>query len=470
MIGRFSTHAVAAPLAATRCGPDTVFHSVCIDSRRCTAGSLFVALPGSRVDGHGFIAQAAAAGAVAALVRSPQATELPQLVVADAAQALGQLGALNRERFSGALVAITGSCGKTTTRALLASVLARAGDTLATEGNYNNELGVPLTLLRLAPEHAFAVVEMGAAGIGHVDYLCRLARPTVSVVLNAMAAHLDGFGSVEGVARGKAEIYDHLGPEGVAVVNLDQPWAQQWRARAEYSGARVICYATGHERHAVQPDVFASDVEAAGAEGSRFRLHTPRGDAPVRLRLPGTHNIGNALAAAAAAHACGLEASLIAEGLAEVVPVAGRLQRHQCGSLTVLDDCYNANPGSVRVAIDLLAASPAPRVLVLGAMAELGEDSAALHREVGAYARASGLDALVGVGAALAPTVQAFGDRGQLFDTCAAADAAREHWLPPTGTLLLKGSRSAAMERLLDSLLQASQGRCVTSERERSPC
>lgn len=470
MIGAFSTHTVAARIGARVIGADAAFYSVCIDSRRCAPGSLFVALPGSRVDGHAFVAAAATAGAAAALVRAPQPVALPQLVVEDAGRALGELGAMNRERYQGPVVAITGSCGKTTTRALLAAVLAQAGETLATEGNYNNELGVPLTLMRLERGQDFAVIEMGAAGLGHIDYLCRLAQPTVSVLLNAMPAHLQGFGSLEGVAQGKAEIYDHLGAAGVAVINMDQPWAAQWAARARAAGASLLRFSAAAQADRPPVEIYATEVSEDGSGGSRFRLHTPAGTAEVRLRLPGAHNVGNALAAAAAAHACGVDAAAIARGLAGAQPVSGRLVPHALGELSVLDDCYNANPGSVRAAIDLLAGSPAPRVLALGMMAELGEQSASLHREAGAYARERGLDALVGVGDALLPAVEAFGPHGHWFESCAAAGAAREQWLPPRGTVLIKGSRSAGMERLLDGLLHAVRAPDTAHGREHSPC
>ena len=216
---------LVAPLKARLVGADCSFSGVAIDSRKVAPGDLFVALEGERVDGHRFVEQAAAAGAVAALVSAVHELPLPQLLVADTQQGLGRLGACNRQLYQGPLVAITGSSGKTTVKNMVHAVLSRGGLTLATQGNFNNELGVPLTLLRLAPEHRFAVVEMGAAGAGHIRWLCELGRPTVSMLLNAMAAHLEGFGSIEGVAAAKGEIYDGLGAGDTAIVNADQPWA-----------------------------------------------------------------------------------------------------------------------------------------------------------------------------------------------------------------------------------------------------
>ncbi len=409
---------LTAPLEGVLLGADREFRGVSTDSRSLRQGDLFVALRGEHFDGHDYLPQAVRAGAAGALVSRPVDTDLPLLEVEDTQRALGLLGAYNRDLYEGPLVAITGSCGKTTAKNMVAAVLSRRGRTLATEGNFNNEIGVPLTLLRLEPGCEFAVVEMGASRAGDIAWLCRLGRPTVALLLNAMPAHLEGFGSVAEVAAAKGEIFDGLGRGDVAVINADQPWADRWRERA--GEATVLDFALRGPA-----TVTAADVQPLGVAGTRFTARTPAGELPVRLALPGEHNVANALATIAVGLACGLTATEIREGLEAVRPVAGRLSsRAAPGGATVVDDCYNANPGSVRAAIDLLAACDGRRTLVLGAMRELGADSASLHREVGDYARRAGIDALWGVGEELAPTVEAFGAGGRLFGDREQAAAA----------------------------------------------
>lgn len=452
----FSLDELAALVGGRRLGAAARFAGAAIDSRRIAPGELFAALPGARADGHDFLPAAAAAGAAAALVSRPVEADLPQLQVDDVAAALAAMAAANRGEFRAPLVGITGSCGKTTVKGMLEAVLRRQGPTLATAGNLNNELGVPLTLLRLAPEHAFAVIEMGARSRGHIAYLCSLALPTVSVLLNAMEAHLEVFGSVDDVAQGKGEIYDRLGPGGVAVVNADQVYSDAWRRRAERTGATVLTFGVAGDA-----DFRASAVALRGDAGSAFTLHTPAGAAAVELALPGGHNVVNALAAAAAAHACGLAPAQIAAGLGDAGAVAGRLARHRGrGGATVIDDCYNANPGSVRAAVDLLAGCSGPTVLVLGAMLELGDASDAFHGEIGKRARERGIDRLVGVGEALRPALAAFGPGGRWYATREEAAAAVDDWASAASTILVKGSRSAGMEAVLAALLPPEDAPC----------
>ncbi len=439
---------LAAPLGGTLLGGDCEFSHVATDSRQLQRGDLFVALCGERFDGHDFLPQAAQAGAAGALVSRAVEAPLALLAVEDTQRALGLLGAYNRDLYHGPLVAITGSAGKTTAKNLVAAVLSQRGQTLATEGNFNNEIGVPLTLLRLTPESEFAVVEMGASRVGDIAWLCRLGRPTVAVLLNAMPAHLEGFGSVEAVARAKGEIFDGLGPDAFAVFNADQPWAGRWRERA--GAATVLDFALQ-----APAAVTASALRSHAMEGISFTAHTPAGDLPVALALPGAHNVANALAAIAVGLACELTLAEIRRGLEAARPVAGRLVSAVApGGATVVDDCYNANPGSVRAAIDLLAACQGRRVLVLGAMRELGRDSESLHRGIGDYARQRGIDLLWGVGAELAPTVEAFGAGGRLFADREAAAAAAAGSFGEGDTVLVKGSRSAGMESLLQALRQ----------------
>jgi UDP-N-acetylmuramoyl-tripeptide--D-alanyl-D-alanine ligase len=435
------------PLAATLHGGDCNILGVSTDSRTLSRGDLFVALRGETFDGHDYISQVEAKGAVAALVSVSNASSLPQLRVTDTQRALGLLGAYNRTLYSGSLVAITGSSGKTTVKNMVQAVLSRCGAVMATAGNFNNEIGVPLTLLRLSPDVDFAVVEMGAAKAGDIDWLCELARPTVALLLNAMPAHLHGFGSLDGVASAKGEIFDRLGETDIAVINADQPWAKQWRKRAAPAG--ILDF--GLEQPAA---ISARDIHSRGVEGISFTASTPVGDISIRLTLPGVHNVANALAAVAAGLACNLSLIDIRDGLEALQPVDGRLRSIRTAQdVVVVDDCYNANPGSVRAAIDMLASCPGRRTLVLGAMLELGANSGALHREVGEYARTSGIDQLWGVGQELEVCVKAFGANGRFFRDRAAVLSNLEGQFGAGDTVLVKGSRGAGMEQVLKALL-----------------
>ena len=434
---------LAAPLSATLLGSDRTFTGVSTDSRSIAAGDLFVALAGENFDGHAYLQQVAAAGAVGAVVSKPANTDLSLLQVDDSQRALGLVGAYNRALYEWPLVAVTGSSGKTSVKNMISAILSRRGETLATEGNFNNEVGVPLTLLRLEPRHQFAVVEMGAARGGDIAWLCQLGKPTIAMVLNAMAAHLDGFGSVEDVAVAKGEIYDGLGASDIAVINADQPWAAQWRERA--APARIIDFAT--ERPAV---VTAQKIIGRGIDGTSFTAVTPLGEFEVALAVPGRHNVANALAAIAVGVACELQPQEIAAGLANVRAVGGRLAtRFTAAGTTVIDDCYNANPGSVRAAIDLLASCPGRRTLVLGEMRELGPGSMELHRQMGEYASTRGIDRFWGVGSALASAVSAFGHGGTLFEDRQEAITAVPSSFEVDDTVLIKGSRGAGMELVL---------------------
>jgi UDP-N-acetylmuramoyl-tripeptide--D-alanyl-D-alanine ligase len=435
-----------APLAGALQGADQTFSRVCTDSRSLCPGDLFVALRGESFDGHDYLEQVAADGAVGALVSSPRSLELSQLGVADTQRGLGLLGAYNRSLFTGPLVAITGSSGKTTVKNMVAAVLSTQGETLATEGNFNNEVGVPLTLLRLHPAVAFAVVEMGAAKAGDISWLCELGRPSVSLLLNAMPAHLEGFGTVDDVAAAKGEIFAALGAGDVAVINADQHWASQWRRTA--GQATVLDF--GLEQPAA---ITATAIQPRGVEGVSFIVSTPVGEAPVRLALPGRHNVANALAAIAVGLACKLSLAQICRGLESVQPVAGRLRPVSTAlGVTLIDDCYNANPGSVRAAIDLLAGCGGRRTIVLGAMKELGAGSAELHYQVGAYAREAGIDQLWGVGDELRDTVEGFGEGARHFPDRASLVAAARDAFGSEDTVLVKGSRSAGMEMVLSAL------------------
>ena len=442
----FSLAELVQPLQGKLQGLDVAFDSVSTDSRAVASGQLFVALQGENFDGHSFLGAVAEEGAVAALVSAAGEFPIPALRVSDTRLALGKLAALNRTYFEGPLIGITGSCGKTSVKNMLAAILERLGPTLATAGNLNNEIGVPLTLLRLQPEHRYAVVEMGAARAGDIAYLCGLSTPGIALLLNALPAHLEGFGSVDGVARAKGEILSGLAGEGIAIFPAGTDYSQLWREQA----GRAECLDFGFDEGALR----ALDIRQCDATGSNFKLSTPAGSAELRLSVAGRHNIANALAAAAAAIAAGVELDDICAGLAAVQADAGRLLPLVAASgARLFDDSYNANPASVKAAIDVLAEAPGRRCLVLGTMAELGPDSERLHAEVGEYAAQKNIQALWTTGVFTDAAAAAFGENGICF---ADRDALVEALLAKLGegdTVLVKGSRSAAMEDVVAALL-----------------
>lgn len=426
-------------------GADALFSRVVTDTRALQPGDLFVALAGERFDAHDFLAEAAAKGAVGALVSRAVDAPIAQLLVPDTLAALQRYAASWRRHFGGPVIGVTGSNGKTTTKQLLAAVFAARGPVLFTEGNLNNHIGVPLTLCRLRREHRTAVIEMGANHAGEIAALARLARPGVGIVTQAGDAHLEGFGSREGVARAKGEMFAALNG-GIAIINADDAYAQLWGRMA--GDNRIVSF--GFAGHA---DVRAEDL-AAGPEGSRFTLLTPAGSALVSLPLPGRHNVANALAAAAAGYALGLEPAVIAAGLAQVQAPKGRvvIQRHANGA-RLIDDTYNANPTSLNAAMELLAREPGERLLVLGDMAELGPEAARLHAEAGRRARALGLDGLLTLGPLSAEAAKAYGAGAQAYSDLDSLIAALRGRLVAKATVLIKGSRSARMERVVAALL-----------------
>jgi UDP-N-acetylmuramoyl-tripeptide--D-alanyl-D-alanine ligase len=442
---------LTAPLQARLVGTDISFSGVSIDSRTVTDGQLFVALAGPRFDGHDYLADVKAKGAVAALVEREVAdVDLPQLVVADCRLALGQLGALNRAAFDKPVAAITGSSGKTTVKELLAAILRTRGPVLATRGNLNNDLGAPLTLLEIGVEHTAAVIELGASRIGEIRYTVGLTRPQVVIINNAGTAHVGEFGGPEKIVEAKGEILEGLGEGGTAILNLDDTAFAIWQKRA--GSHAILSFAMANSR----ADFHASDVGRDERGCPSFTLHGPAGSVPVQLNLLGTHNVSNALAAAAAAHALGGSLPGIAAGLNAVQPVKGRTVAQVApNGVRVIDDSYNANPTSMCAAIDILAGFSGRTVLVLGDIGELGQWAEEGHRQVGDYARGK-VDALYAVGINMTHAVRAFGANGRHFATQAELiDAVRGENASDT-TILIKGSRSAAMENVVAALCGAS--------------
>lgn len=441
--------ATARRLRQPLLGADAAYLRVCTDTRSVRAGDLFVALKGERFDAHDFVAQAAAQGAVGALVSRTLDAPIAQIVVPETLQALQALAASWRADFELPLIAVTGSNGKTTTKQLLAALFAARGPVLATEGNLNNHIGVPLTLLKLCGDHRTAVVEMGASAAGEIDLLARLAAPTVGIITQAGDAHLEGFGSRAGVAKAKGELFAVL-RDGTAVINADDAYVGLWKQLA--GSNRIVTF--GFAAHA---DVRAENLRSS-AEGNQFTLLTPEGAAEVSLPLPGRHNIANALAAAAAGVALGLPAPLIAQGLQRVEAPKGRVVSHRTSEGgRVIDDSYNANPSSLAAAMTMLSKEPGRRVLVLGDMAELGPTAAALHARAGTEAKALGLDALFTLGTLSAEAARVFGIGGKTFTELDALVAALKPLLNKGTTVLVKGSRSARMERVVAGLLQTPE-------------
>lgn len=432
-------------------GADVAVASVSTDTRTLAADALFVALRGERHDAHGFVAGARDAGAAALLVEREVEIALPQVVVTDTQAALGEIARGLRLRSTAKVVGITGSNGKTTVKSLLASILERHGRTHVNPGNLNNEIGLPLTLCAMPADSQYAVLEMGAGKPGDIAYLSRIALPDIAVVNNVASAHLERMGSLQGVAETKGAIYRALPNDGVAVINADDAFADYFALLA--APRRVLRF--GLLRRA---DVGAAIDLDAGNNG-RFRLLAPNGGIEIALPLPGRHNIMNALAASAVAIALGVPLATIKAGLESAPPVAGRLVRMALASGAVLiDDSYNANPGSFAAAVATLAAEGGERVLVMGDMAELGSDTRRLHAEIGALARRSGIDRLRGVGANSRAAVDAFGPAGRHFEDQASLIEALREELRGGVVLLIKGSRSSAMDRVVAALRGDANG------------
>jgi UDP-N-acetylmuramoyl-tripeptide--D-alanyl-D-alanine ligase len=436
-------------------GGDRVFAGVSSDSRTLSAGDLFVALRGPRFNGNEFVGAALAAGAAGALVDAPQALGVAQVVVADTQEALSRAGHAWRSAVDIPVIGVAGSNGKTTAKEMTAAILSAAGNTLATRGNLNNHIGVPLTLLRLEPGHRFAVIEMGANRAGEVAQLVAIARPTVGLITNAGAEHLEGFGSLEGVARAEGEMVAGLAADATAVINADDDFADLWRGMTR---ARLVTFGIANAA-----DFRASGLRTTlGAGGflTRFRLASPLGQADIELHLGGRHNVANALGAAAAAAAAGATLEQITRGLGAMRAVPGRLQLKQaaCGAW-IIDDSYNANPSSVRAGIEVLASIEGRRWLVLGDMAELGEFAADAHSQVGAFARERGIERLLATGALAALAVERYGTGGQWFPDTGALTRELLRALAADGSeaasvrLLVKGSRVNRLERLVAALV-----------------
>ncbi|NWG29922.1 MAG: UDP-N-acetylmuramoyl-tripeptide--D-alanyl-D-alanine ligase [Rhodocyclaceae bacterium] len=457
--------ATALILNGLQTGRDVEFTSVGTDSRAITPGMLFVAIEGERFDGHDYVEQALRDGASSALVRRDWAAahpHLPLVGVDDTRLGLGQLAAHWRSRFHIPLVGITGSNGKTTVKEMCAAILrADFGQhaVLATTGNLNNDIGVPLTLLRLHAPHRAAVIEMGMNHPGEIATLTRLAKPTVALVTNAQRAHLGGLGSLAEIVRAKGEIFEGLDNEGVAVINADDPHADEWRKMN--AGRRIVTFGFA-------PEATVHGQWRPTALGGELELVAPQGEARILLPLPGKHNGRNALAAAAACFAVGVPLAPVVRGLSGYTGTAGRLQRKRgLQGACVIDDSYNANPDSMRAAIDVLAALPGRRIFVMGDMGEVGEAAGQLHSEIGGYAKSQGIDLLFALGEKSAAAVHDFGVGAQHFASVDALVRALRPQLDADTTVLVKGSRFMKMERVVERIVEAAEAAPAgTTERD----
>lgn len=449
--------AVARATAGRLIGDDVTFVGAGTDSRTVSAGALFVALRGERCDGHDYVAAAQARGAIAALVERDAATALASVIVTNTRVALGDLASAWRAQHSAIVVGVTGSNGKTTTKELIAAVLSTGDGVLATQGNFNNDIGVPLTLFGLSAHHRYAVIEMGANHPGELSRLAQIAWPNVAVITGAAPAHLEGFGSLEGVAMGEgAEIFAGFASGGRAVVNGDDAFADYWLRLARPHATLTF----GLEPHC---DVAMLQRRARTplAAGSIVTARTPAGRIEFELSLAGRHNVRNALAAVAVGVALDVPLADIARALEGVRAPHGRLElRSGRRGCTIIDDTYNANPGSLDAGLEALAEMPGRHWLALGDMGELGADAAALHRDAGERARGHGVERLYALGPLTRFAVEAFGAGAAHFDDAAALAAALDRAVEADVRLLVKGSRSMHMERLVAALAPAEPERC----------
>ncbi|MCV9878409.1 UDP-N-acetylmuramoyl-tripeptide--D-alanyl-D-alanine ligase [Brenneria izbisi] len=445
---RVSLRQLASVLSAQLIGDSIDIDEVSTDTRKLSAGCLFIALKGEKFDAHDYALDAVKNGAAALLVSKRLPVEAPQLLVPDTRLALGKLGAWVREQSTARVVALTGSSGKTSVKEMTAAILRQCGDVLYTAGNFNNDIGVPLTLLRLTPEHRFAVIELGANHIGEIAYTTDLVRPETTLVNNLAAAHLAGFGSLAGVAQAKGEIFAGLPADGVAIINADSHDFPHWQTMLNHKTVWRFS-----PQAADDIDFFASD-EQSSAQGTRFNLHTPFGQTDVVLPLPGRHNVANALAASALAMSVGAPLTAVKTGLAQLNAVPGRLfPIVLADGKLVLDDSYNANVGSMTAAAQVLADMPGYRVMVVGDMGELGDDAAECHRQVGEAARVAGIDKVLSVGT-LSELISRASGEGEHFQDKPALISRLNGLISEHNiiSVLVKGSRSTAMEQVVHAL------------------
>ena len=427
-------------------GADIEVKSIGTDSRNIVQNQLFIAIKGESFDGNMFASAAIMQGAAAVLVSEPNASARPAVMVADTRLALGALAKYWRNQFKLPLVAVTGSNGKTTVKEMLVAILDAANkNVLSTQGNLNNDIGMPMTLLNLQQKHDVAVIEMGMNHLGEIDYLTRIAQPTVAVINNAGTAHIGELGSRDNIAKAKGEIFAGLSDDGIAVINADDDYAAYWQSLN--LGKKIITF--GLNKTADMSATFTEKDDL-----TEVHLTTPSGNVIFNLALLGKHNISNALAASAAAVALGISNKDIARGLGNMQAVYGRLQRKAgFNGAELIDDTYNANPDSMKAAIDVLATQKTSTIFVMGDMAELGENAPQMHADIGLYAKQKGIEQFFAFGALSAKASLAFGDNAQHFDSIESLVSALKVQMKQGVTVLVKGSRFMQMERVVKQLL-----------------
>ena len=436
---------IAKAVGGQLIGADILCESVGTDSRNMVKNQLFVALKGESFDGNSYAQEAIKLGAAAVLVSDANTQARPAVVVQDTRHALGALAKYWREKFKIPLVAVTGSNGKTTVKEMITAILMQTKKSvLATQGNLNNDIGLPLTLLKLRKQHEFAVIEMGMNHLGEIDYLTRIAKPTVAVITNAGTAHIGEVGSRENIAKAKGEIFAGLDESGIAVINTDDMYGDYWKSLNDNRHVNTFGFN------------FANDVSASFEEkdnANEVHLNTREGSIDFKLNMLGKHNVANALAASAVAVALGISNAKIAGGLSHFGGVKGRLQRKNgLNGAALIDDTYNANPDSMKAAIDVLTNQVGKQIFVMGDMAELGTDSAQMHAEIGAYAKQKGVNILLTLGEQCVHTARAFGENATHYASLQALLTAAAGLMKKDATVLIKGSRFMQMERVVAAL------------------
>lgn len=447
MIGSMQLSLLAQQLEGELFGDDANFDSVTIDTRAMKSGDLYVAIKGLNFDGNDFVAAADKNGASGAIVEKVANISLPQILIKDGGIALGQIAHFNRQRSNALVIGITGSQGKTTVKEMVGQILSLSGNTLVTRGNLNNAIGVPLTLLEIEQEHKYCVAELGASGAGEIEYSVGLVEPDVVAITCADKAHIEGFGNLDGVASAKGEIIDGVGVDGCVVLNLDDKYYSTWKDRA--NGRKVASFSLLSKKG----DYHATDLSVTENGLMRFMLHSPVSRGSVNLKLLGKHNVINALAATAVAMEAGASFNQVVEGLEKVEPVRRRLHPLKgLNEATLIDDSYNASPSSFRAAIDVLADCQGHRILVMGEMSELGDETVKAHQELGYYAKEAGIDQLLSIGSASSYSAACFGPGSLHFENKSDLIIACKEKMKKGVTLLVKGSRSAGMDEIVDAL------------------
>ena len=450
MIGVVRLGEVAEFISAKHRGANVPFQFVSTDTRTLQPGDLYVALIGDRLDGHQYIEQAIEKGACGVVVSKAMELSVPSLQVQDTTQALGLLALFNRNRFDKDVVAVTGSSGKTTVKGMMATLLRQQNEVLVTRGNFNNHIGAPITLLRLNDTYDYAVVELGASAEGEIEYTSNLAKPTVSILTNAESAHLEGFGDIETIVRTKGEIIDALPESGAAILNADSPYFSEWNERAK--DKKVLSFGV-----AESADIRATNIETDVLGCCGFTLTIGDESATVQLRVMGRHNVMNALACAGACTALNMPMALIVSGLELFEGVEGRLVEEKgLNGSVVIDDTYNANPASVRAAIDVLSSRAGHKIFVMGDMAELGVETQLAHAESGVYARNAKVDEFFAVGEFSRGAADSFGENAHWFASHDNLIGFLKTKLKSDTAVLVKGSRSARMDRVVSEIIEQS--------------